>query len=129
MQFGCPTRPQVPPWPLSLPPWPGWLADSALKDSSPTPKHRLALTLGALSSSTVSCQLSGPWFSRLQNDDENVCPSVPGDTGHKMEMCPLSDFWPPILAPSELCPASGHTFRGCGVSCLLASQCDSFSVL
>lgn len=42
--------------------WP----DSDLKDPSPTPKHRLVLTLealGAIPSSAASHQLSGPQFS------------------------------------------------------------------
>ena len=48
----------------------------------------MALTLGALSSSTVSRQLPGAPFSHLQSDDENAC----GPRGHRAQ--PASLLWP-----------------------------------
>ena len=55
----------------------------------PHPKHRVALTLEALSSSTVSCQLPGAPFSHLQSDDGNAC----GPRGHGAQPTKLLCPW------------------------------------
>ena len=85
----------------SLSPVPGLIICSP--GVQPHPKHRVALTLEALSSSTVSCQLPGAPFSHLHSDDENACGPWGHGTAHQV---PLSmgfswqEYWSGLPFPS-----------------------------
>lgn len=113
---------------LGLAVWP----DSALKDSSPTPKAQAGVdqeqTLGATSSLATSHQLSGPWFPTYKGAITMSAGLCLGMQGQKMEICP-HQIPGRNLGRARALPSVQPHLPGLWGSCTLVSQRDSFPLL